>query len=178
VYTLAKSAEKYFRDYVRGGGKDNRKKQVSRMIEFLDWAESVDNVRALHGLGKNHVIGFWKSHRELSEATAYKYWLAISKLWEWLGKHEAPPKPFKGDKLQLPKSAQNLAGNFFPDVGSAIKSARELQSMSVLKLANLTGFDLMVIEEIEAGNLSNASASDIQNLLGILGIQLFVPRNK
>jgi hypothetical protein len=178
VYTLAKSAEKYFRDYVRGGGKDNRKKQVSRMIEFLDWAESVDNVRALHGLGKNHVIGFWKSHRELSEATAYKYWLAISKLWEWLGKHEAPPKPFKGDKQLLPKSVQNPAGNYFKDIGFAIKSARELQSMSVLKLANLTGFDLMVIEEIEVGNLSNASASDVQNLLGILGIQLFVPRNK
>lgn len=148
------------------------------MIEFLDWAESVDNVRALHGLGKNHVIGFWKSHRELSEATAYKYWLAISKLWEWLGKHEAPPKPFKADQRLLPKSAQNLAGNFFCDYGSAIKSARESQSMSVLKLGNLTGCDLMVIGEIEAGNLSNASASDIQNLLGILGIQLFVPRNK
>jgi hypothetical protein len=71
VFTLAKSAEKYFRDYVRGGGKDNRKKQVARMIEFLDWAESANEVRSLHGLGKNHVIGFWKSHRELSEATAY-----------------------------------------------------------------------------------------------------------
>lgn len=178
MYTLAKSAEKYFRDYVRGGGKDNRKKQVARMIEFLDWAESVDNVRALHGLGKNHVIGFWKSHRELSEATAYKYWLAISKLWEWLGKHEAPPKPFKADNRLLPKFEQNSAGHFFRDSGSAIKSARESQSMSVLKLGNLTGCDLMAIEEIEAGNLSNASASDVQNLLGILGIQLFVPSNK
>jgi hypothetical protein len=178
VYTLAKSAEKYFRDYVRGGGKDNRKKQVARMIEFLDWAESVDNVRALHGLGKNHVIGFWKSHRELSDATAYKYWLAISKLWEWLDKHEAPPKPFKADKRLLPKPEQNPAGNFFPNIGSAIKFTRESQSMSLLKLANLTGCDLMAIEEIEAGNLLNASTSDVQNLLGILGIQLFVPRNK
>ena len=178
MYTLAKSAEKYFRDYVRGGGKDNRKKQVARMIEFLDWAESVDNVRALHGLGKNHVIGFWKSHRELSDATAYKYWLAISKLWEWLGKHETPPKPFKADKRLLPKSEQHPDWNFFKEIGLAIKSARESQSMSVLKLSNLTGCDLMMIEEIEAGNLSNTSASDIQNLLGILGIQLFVPRNK
>ncbi len=178
MYTLAKSAEKYFRDYVRGGGKDNRKKQVARMIEFLDWAESVENVRALHGLGKNHVIGFWKSHRELSEATAYKYWLAISKLWEWLGKHEPPPKPYKADKRLLPKSEQHPAGIFFRDSGLAIKFARETQSMSVLKLANLTGCNLMKIEEIEAGNLSNASALDVQNLLEILGIQLFVSVHK
>ena len=178
MYTLAKSAEKYFRDYVRGGGKDNRKKQVARMIEFLDWAESVDNVRALHGLGKNHVIGFWKSHRELSDATAYKYWLAISKLWEWLGKHEAPPKPFKADQRLLPKSKQHPAGNLFREIGLATKFARESQSMSELKLGNLTGCDLMAIEEIEAGNLSNASALDVQNMLRILGIELFVPNYK
>ncbi|MDD5277848.1 MAG: hypothetical protein PHR16_17460, partial [Methylovulum sp.] len=79
MLTLASKAEDYFRNYVRGGGKDNRKKQVSRIIKFLDWVESTQNVISLHSLGKRHVVNFWKAHPELSEATANKYWLGISK---------------------------------------------------------------------------------------------------
>ncbi|NOU12471.1 MAG: hypothetical protein HOO92_00685 [Methylococcaceae bacterium] len=79
---LANSAQPYFRNYVRGGGKDFRKKQVTRIIEFLDWIEENEGVISLGRIGKKHVIGFWKSHTHLSDSTANKYWLALCKLWD------------------------------------------------------------------------------------------------
>ncbi len=172
MFTLAKSAEKYFKDYVRGGGKANRKIQVSRIIEFLDWAESTENVISLYGLGRKHVIGFWKSHRELSDDTAYKYWLGISKLWEWIGKHNAPPKPFKMNSGSA-VSPEN-GGLIFSEFSQAIKTARELKDLSIQKLANLSGCEAMVVNEIESGVYVNAAVSDIQNLLRILNIKFSI----
>jgi len=95
MHTLASQAQPYFRNYVRSGGKAHRKKQVGRIIKFLDWAEETQRVRTLDGLGKRQVVGFWKAHRGLSDATANKYWLGINKLWQWLGKHHEPPKPIR-----------------------------------------------------------------------------------
>ena len=172
MFTLAKSAEKYFRDYVRGGGKDNRKIQVSRIIEFLDWAESTEKVISLHGLGRKHVIGFWKAHRELSEDTAYKYWLGISKLWEWIGKHDAPPKPFKINTDSTINRED--AGTIFSELSQAIKAARELNGLSIQRLANLSGCEAMVVNEIEAGNYENTKISELQNILRILNIHLSI----
>jgi hypothetical protein len=150
--TLAKQAEKFFMDYVRGGGKQNRKKQVVRIIEFLDWLESTEKVKSMHGIGKNHVIGFWKSHRDLSDATAYKYWLGLCKLWEWLGKHEEPPKPFK------------------QGIESEIKKPVEYPVIPELSIANMTGCEPWIIAEIESGKL-DFSFMDIDLLLKTLGIQ-------
>ena len=52
MLTLAKSAQHYFGDHVRGGGKASRKIEVTRIIAFLDWVESTEKVYGLHGLGK------------------------------------------------------------------------------------------------------------------------------
>ena len=174
MFTLAKSAAKYFTDHVRGGGKDTRKKEVQRIIEFLDWAESTEKVISLHGLGRKHVIGFWKSHRELSEETAYKYWLGISKLWEWLGKHEDPPKPFKTNTDSA--GIHENAGTTFFEFSQAIKAARESKEISVQKLANLSGHETTLINEIEAGQFANTTVSDIQNLLQILNIKFSIEK--
>jgi len=168
MLTLAKQAEKFFMDYVRGGGKQNRKKQVTRIIEFLDWIESTEKVISLHGIGKNHVIGFWKSHRDLSDATAYKYWLGLCKLWEWLGKHEEPPKPFKqGVEPEIKKSAEYLV---IPELSVAIKTVREKRGLSIQKLANLTCCEPCLIATIESGKL-DFSFMDINILLKALKIK-------
>ncbi len=168
MLTLAKQAEKFFMDYVRGGGKQNRKKQVVRIIEFLDWIESTEKVNSLQGIGKNHVIGFWKSHRDLSDATAYKYWLALCKLWEWLGKHETPPKPFKqGIESEIKKPVEYPV---IPELSVTIKTVREKREVSIHKLANLTGCEPWIIAEIESGKL-DFSFMDIDLLLKTLEIQ-------
>lgn len=172
MLTLAKSAQHYFSDHVRGGGKESRKKEVQRIIEFLDWAESTEKVISLHGLGQKHVIGFWKAHRELSEKTAYKYWLGLSKLWEWIGKHSAPPKPFKR-YVDSVVSSENI-GTSFSEFSRAVKAARESKNLSVQKLANLSGCEAMVVNEIESGIYLNVSVSEAQNLLKILNIKFSI----
>jgi hypothetical protein len=35
MFTLAKESERYFMDYERGGGKENRKKRVQGLLSFL-----------------------------------------------------------------------------------------------------------------------------------------------
>jgi len=172
MFTLAKSCETYFRDYVRGGGKENRKTQVSRIIEFLDWVESTEKVYSLYGIGKKHVIGFWKSHRHLSEDTAYKYWLGICKLWEWIGKHEAPPKPFKISEVSRAKTADNNQG--FSELSLAIKAAREAKKLTVQQLANMTGCEVLLIKDIESGKDIDIHSRDIQAIFEVLGIRIFV----
>jgi hypothetical protein len=155
---------------VRGGGKDNRKTQVSRIIEFLDWVESTEKVYSLHGIGKKHVIGFWKSHRHLSEDTAYKYWLGICKLWEWIGKHEAPPKPFK---ISAENLAETVANNnpVFSEFSKAIKAARKSKKLTVQQLANMTGCEVFLIKEVESGKELDILYKDIKVILEALDIK-------
>ena len=168
MHTLAKQAEKFLMEYLRGGGKQNRKKQVVRIIEFFDWVVSTEKVKSLHGIGKNHVIGFWKSHRDLSDATAYKYWLGLCKLWEWLGKHEEPPKPFKHGVA--PEIKKLVEYPVIPELSVAIKTVREKRELSIHKLANMTGCEPWLIEAIESGKL-DFSFADIDILVKTLGIQ-------
>lgn len=56
------------------------------------------------------MIRYWKAHADMNEATAYKYWLGIGKLWKWLGKPEDPPRPRKKLKLmsRLDNSEETL----------------------------------------------------------------------
>jgi DNA-binding transcriptional regulator YiaG len=173
--TLAKDAEQYFRDYVRGGGKQNRKKQVARITEFLDWAESNEKAHALHGLGKRHVINFWKAHRHLSEETAYKYWLGIRQLWVWLDKHDLPPEPRKtiGAEKFVPVIKEQQPSVFFDQLPSAIKFARESLNMSTQKLANTTGLEVSQIESIEIGE-SLVLPETIQLLIRTLNIHFSI----
>ena len=156
-------------DYVRGGGKENRKKQVSRFVEFLDWVESTEKVITLHSLGKRHVIGFWKAHRHFSEETAYKYWLGIAKLWQWIGKHEEPPAPHKSQTFQ--KTV--LKDTVITEISTVIKAARESRNLTIQQLANVSGCETLLIADIEAGK-TNILLSDILRLLEILKIKFTI----
>jgi len=79
-------------DYVRKGGKQNRRKQAKRMLALCSFAESM-GCRDFGEFGKRHVIEFWKSHRDLSEPVQYQHWLAFRELWQRIGKAGEPPKP-------------------------------------------------------------------------------------
>ncbi|MGZ8239685.1 MAG: helix-turn-helix domain-containing protein [Methylobacter sp.] len=171
---MAKKAQPYFRDYVRGGGKSNRKTQVSRIIGFLDWVESTEQVISLHGLGKRHVINFWKSHRHLSDATLHKYWLGICQLWLWLEKNEYPPEPHKtwNNNLEL-IGADKSMDTRFSRLSDAIKSARESHNYTIQQLANKSGLETHLIMNIESSD-TEITLKDIQNLINILNIEFII----
>ncbi len=80
-------------DYVRKGGKKNRRKQAKRMIALGEFAETL-GCRCIGELGKRHIFGFYKSHRHLSDAVLYQHFLAFRKLYELAGKPNDPPAPF------------------------------------------------------------------------------------
>lgn len=139
--TLVNALQLKFNDHVRGGGKQTRRKEVSRMIEFLEFAETYEGVRTLQSLGKNQVIGFWKSHRELSDETAYKYWLAIRKIWEWTGKKGLPPEPFKQATVSENTQKKTVAVAHHSDFLLAFQQAFTKQKITPLMLANMTGLE-------------------------------------
>jgi len=91
---LDKQIQHHAHQYVRQGGKRNRRQQVNRIIKFVHWIETQESITGLEQLGKRQVVLFWKNNRELSDATLYGYWLAISLLWKWIGKPNQPPEPF------------------------------------------------------------------------------------
>jgi hypothetical protein len=139
--TLVNALQLKFNDHVRGGGKQTRRKEVSRMIEFLEFAEAYEGVRTLQSLGKNQVIGFWKANRELSDETAYKYWLAIRKIWEWTGKKGLPPEPFKQTTVSENLQKKIIATSHHSDFLMAFQQAFTKQKITPLMLANITGLE-------------------------------------
>jgi DNA-binding XRE family transcriptional regulator len=165
--TWAEELQAHTHDYVRRGGKQNRKKQVSLIIDFLEYTDSTEKLTSLHRLGKRHVINFWKSHRNLSDKVAYDYWLGICKLWVWLDKPDKPPKPnnFVGQDI--------ISNGVFTEASAAIKAARESHKYTVQKLANMAGLEALLIESIEKGN-TNIILSDILYLLEILKIKFTI----
>jgi hypothetical protein len=168
--TWAEELKSHTHDYVRRGGKQNRKKQVSLIIDFLEYTDSQEKITSLHRLGSRHIVNFWKSHRNLSEKTSYDYWLGMCKLWEWIGKPGKPPEPHKRGEASETESSNNKST--FTEISQAVRSARESRNWSVQKLANLSGCESMIIEDIEKGK--PASTIDLQNLLNILKMTLFV----
>lgn len=173
--TWAKELKAHTHDYVRRGGKENRRKQVSRIIKFLRFTDSNEKITSLQRLGKRHVIEFWKANRDLSEKTANDYWLGICELWGWIGKPDEPPKPHK--KPQNIDRKPDSACLVFAELSNAIKAARESKGMPVLKLANLSGCETTIIEEIEAGQYGNVTVSDLQNILRILNIKFSIDKS-
>lgn len=93
---ILREVELLTREYVRKGGKNNRRQQRARMLAFaLFCAEQGQN--SLGQIGKAHVISYWKATRHLSDTTRYSHWRALVKLWQLSGKTEQPPTP---DKLR------------------------------------------------------------------------------
>lgn len=90
--SLVREVEMLSHAYARKGGKDNRRQQRARMIAFATHAEAM-GARSMAQVGKAHVIGYWKAHRELTPSTAYNHWLALCVLWKLANKAGTPPEP-------------------------------------------------------------------------------------
>ena len=163
----AEELQAHTHDYVRRGGKQNRKKQVSLIIDFLEYTDSTEKISSLNRLGKRHVINFWKSHRNMSEKVSYDYWLGICKLWLWIDKPDKPPKPNNFVDQDI------ISNGVFREISRAIKAARESSNYSIQKLANISGLESELIENIEAGQ-TNIQLSDILCLLEILKIKFTI----
>jgi len=84
-------------DYVRKGGKKNRRKQAKRMIALGAFSETL-GCRCMGELGKRHIIAFYKYHRHFSDAVLYQHYLAFRKLYELASKPNDPPAPFFDDR--------------------------------------------------------------------------------
>lgn len=139
-------------DFVRRGGKKNRKNQVIMIQNFLSFTDSVEKFASVYRLGNRHVINFWKAHRDFSEKVAYEYWLALCHLWEWIGKTEKPPaarifrkEPQDNDHDSLQENHDDEA-DLFKDGRDVIKYAMRKNNISVQRLANMTGCDLIGIQ--------------------------------
>lgn len=173
--TWAKQLESHTQEYLRHGSKTNRKKVLARITEFLEYTDADEPIVSLQRLGKRHVISFWKSRRGLSEKNAYEYWLAIGKLWGWLGKHDEPPKAiaFSGtdEEWKAQQKARYASRKIHKNIGDAIKAARTTRQLSEQQLANMTGYDTRMIIEIENG-ATQVTLSEVLCLLDILGITI------
>jgi DNA-binding XRE family transcriptional regulator len=176
--TWARELESYTHDYVRRGGKQNRRKQVSLIVNFLEFTDAQEGLTSLHRLGKRHVINFWKGHRDMPEKSAYDLWLGLCQLWIWIGKSEKPPRAHKMSDQPVKPRSDDQATLCFAEISLAIKSAREAKAMPILKLANLLGCDPKTIEEIESGTYDNLAASEIQHVFGILNIRLTIANHQ
>lgn len=166
-----KVLQEHIHNYVRQGGKENRKKQVSLIINFFEYTDSVKRIASPHQIGKNHVIAFWKSHRHLSDKAANDYWLGLCKLWEWLNKHGKPPKPnnFNDQNNKLFTKPYIPTEAKCTEVSVAIKSTRESRNLNIRQLSNMTGIEITLIESVENGQ-TDILFSDIINLLNALNI--------
>jgi len=162
--TWAEELQSHTHDYVRRGGKQNRKKQVSLIIDFLEYTDSTEKLTSLHRLGKRHVINFWKSHRNMSEKVSYDYWLGICKLWVWIDKPEKPPKPNNFVE------SDTMSNRVFTEISAVIKASRESHKYTIHKLANISGLESELIASIESGE-TNIKLMDILRLFDILEIK-------
>lgn len=91
---LVNTVRELTHDYVRKGGKANRKQQRDRMLAFARHAQALGACE-MGQVGARHVIRYWKDHRALSDATLLNHWYALCVLWKLSGKDGEPPKPWK-----------------------------------------------------------------------------------
>lgn len=96
---IVQEVRKVSHHYAAKGGSDNRRQQVARMISFVEFARN-EGANSLGQVGKNHVVKYWKSHRNLSDATLYNHWRALAILWKLTDKAGEPPKPRLGTKAK------------------------------------------------------------------------------
>lgn len=161
--TLVNQLQKLAHNYVRRGGKANRRQQLGRMIKFLQFIEVTERPNNLHEVGARHVVSFWKANRTMAAKTAHGYWLALCEMWRLAQKKGTPPKPFqlqKANALQqkLPSGQQeflDLAAIQLPsmiEIGRVLSACRISHSMSLEDLSIFTGLLSAAIEAIEAGD--------------------------
>jgi len=88
------------RDYVRRGGKTNRRQQHKRMIEFGLFCRDNFQTPNLASVGKRHVVGYYKSIESFSDATRLSHYYAIKTLFSLAAKTD-PTKPYLGSNQAL-----------------------------------------------------------------------------
>ena len=88
------------RDYVRKGGKTNRRQQHKRMIEFGLFCRDNLQTPNLAAVGKRHVVSYYKSLKKLSDATRLSHYYALKTLFSLAGK-AMPVKPFSGSNPEI-----------------------------------------------------------------------------
>lgn len=91
---IVQEVEFLTRQYVRKGGKDNRRQQRNRMLAFAEHCAK-QGQNSLGQIGRAHVISYWKATQNLSNATRYSHWRALVTLWQLAGKPGEPPRPHK-----------------------------------------------------------------------------------
>lgn len=87
------------RNYVRSGGKDNRRQQLQRILAFTSFCRDSGVVRVAQ-IGQKHVMSYYRHNKHMSYSTLYNHFLAIYKLFNLAGKKE-PPRPYKKTKSSL-----------------------------------------------------------------------------
>ena len=90
--SLLKEVEYLSHQYARDGGKKNRRMQRKRMIAFAKFVEKMGCKHA-GGVGKRHVVLYYKSISHLSESTLYNHYCALRALWKLLDRADTPPCP-------------------------------------------------------------------------------------
>lgn len=91
---LVNTVRELTHDYVRKGGKTNRKQQRDRMLAFARHAQAL-GASEMGQVGARHVISYWKAHRGFKDVTLAAHWYALSVLWKLAKKAGEPPKPWK-----------------------------------------------------------------------------------
>lgn len=88
------------RDYVRQGGRTNRRQQHRRMLEFGLFCRDSLQTPNLTAVGKRHLIRYYKSIDSFSDATRLSHYYALKTLFSLAGK-TVPAKPFFGSNNEI-----------------------------------------------------------------------------
>jgi hypothetical protein len=92
--TLADAARRRAHEYVRHGGKQNRRKRLDRLCLALDWiSREYPACRGLDQVGRKQVWWFYAAHGHLAPKTLAEYGYAFRLLWQLLGRAGEPPFP-------------------------------------------------------------------------------------
>lgn len=79
------------RDFVRSGGKANRRMQIKRMERFITHCRQLGATRMEH-IGKRHIMSYYQEIDHLSASTKLNHYYAVKKLMR-LNLLFDPPKP-------------------------------------------------------------------------------------
>lgn len=97
--TLSEAARRLAHEYVRHGGKQNRRKRVDRLCLALDWiAQAFPGCRGLDQVGRKQVWTFYEAHEHWSAKTLAEYGYAFRLLWHFLQRSGEPPWPGSADQ--------------------------------------------------------------------------------
>lgn len=78
-------------NYLRQGGKTNRRETVRVLVRILDDIRTHEGCTPAQ-IGRKQVIGYYK-RQQLSAETLRRHHAAIALLWKWLDRVSEPPRP-------------------------------------------------------------------------------------